>query len=449
MVTPGLFTRNAARPALAPPRLLLILTLIVIAAGGAHADHAADTGASREGLGVEAELEPGTLHVQAQARYTLRLFQAVSVSELAFHGPESSLAEIRPLGDKIHEITRNGRRYRVTEKHYAVIPFSSGTLKLTGGHVTLRTGEASSSRHRLDAPALTLEVRPVPAGHRPDAWLPARAVMLTESWQPHVAELRPGQPLRRTIRVEAKGAAADRIPPVTPEADGFTVHPEPPRLEEREEDGWVTGIREQTWRLVPRRAGELTLAPVQMPWWDVVAGQAREDTLPARTVTVAASPESRTIVPETPTTPATEGTTDQADASATPAGGANAAHPAAILLAAMALIAASTVAMRLRRATATLRMVRRACRANDPDATRIALLQWSREIGAPRPACLLTLADHIGGAATARELAALDRHLYGKQRVAWNSRQLVTALRREHPQFRPWRLQPTRPETIR
>lgn len=421
-------------------RLSLTLALFIAAPSPAHADDTGDSARSGPALWVEAELQPDTLHVQAQARYTLRLYQAVSVRELAFHAPESALAEIRPSGESIHDVTRNGQRYRVTERRYAVFPFASGALQLTGGHVSLRTDGVSSPERRIDAPPLTRNVSPVPAGQRADEWLPARAVTLTESWQPDALQLRPGQALRRTIRIEAKGVAAAQIPPLAPGADGFALHPEPPRLEEREEDGWITGIREQSWRLVPRQGGDFTLPILQLSWWDSVAGQPRQATLPARSIAVMASPGASDRVTDDRVAPAAAPAPAPQRAPAAPAADTNATSTSAALLAAMAIVAAGAAFTRKYRDTRTLRHIRRACHDNDPVAAHATLLQWSREIGAPGPANLLALAHHLGGSRTRQELATLDRHLYGEQPPPWNGQQLITALRSEHPEFRHWRL---------
>lgn len=421
-------------------QLALLLTLITAAPAPVHSAATGEGAPTDEALWIEAELQADTLHVQAQARYTLRLWQGVSVRDLAFHAPESALAEIRPAGESIREEARDGRRYRVTERHYAIFPFASGNLPLRGGHVTLRIGGTSSPETRIEAPALTRDVSPVPTDHRADEWLPARAVTLTDSWQPDASQLLPGQPLRRTIRVEAVGVASAQIPPLHIDADGFSVHPEPPRLEERAEDGWITGIREQSWLLVPRHAGDFTLPPLHLPWTDPVSGQPRQATLPARPIAVIASPRTRDLVADPHAAPAAESPSTLPSTPTMPTGGANAAGTGAPLLAAIALLATGAAAMRRRHATATLRRIRRACRNNDPIAARANLLQWSRELGAPGPGALLALARHIGGTATDRELAALDRHLYGKTRQPWNGRPLIAALRSEHPEFHPWRL---------
>lgn len=430
-------SRNGTAHALA--RLSLTLTLITVAPSPAHADDTENDARSGPALWVEAELRPDTLHVHAQARYTLRLYQAVSVRELAFHAPESALAEIRPAGENIREVAHDGQRYRVTERHYAVFPFASGTLQLTGGHVSVRTDATSSPARRIDAPPLRRDVSPVPGGHRPQEWLPARAVTLTESWQPDTLHLRPGQPLRRTIRIEARGVAAAQIPPLTPAADGFAVYPEPPRLEEREEDGWITGIREQSWRLVPRQGGDFTLPLLLVSWWDSVAGLPRQATLPARPIAVIDSAGGREMATDERVAPAAALAPAPQNAPAAPAANTSAITGTA-LLAAIALLVAGAAFTRRYRDTKTLRHIHRACNDNDPVAARTTLLQWSREIGVPAPAGLLALAHHLGGTATVQELSALDRHLYGEHRQPWNGQQLITALRSEHPEFRHWHL---------
>ncbi|BAL22711.1 BatD family protein [Azoarcus sp. KH32C] len=429
--------RDAARPhwtALAMARLACAIALILavgraMASDGANAD-----------LWIEAQLEPDTVYVQAQAIYTLRLYQAVSTRELAFHAPRSAFAEIRAsAGEKVDEVTRAGRRYRVTERRYLILPFASGPLPLTDGHVSIQANSTGkSAERRIDAPPLTLAVRAIPFDRRGEDWLPARTLTLTESWQPAGLPLKPGQALRRTIRIEARGLSAAQLPALQPDAEGFSVHPEPPRLEEREDEGGIIGTREQTWLMVPRQSGDLTIPALRLAWWDTLNNAARHADLPARTIMAMTSPA-------TAASPAID-VSAQAISSAPPVSpplapsaapvNAPASGPALITtFAGLALLAMAAALIWLRRNTPYFHF-RRACRNNDPLAARAALLQWRGKGLPPAPASLLAIAQHLGGQATRTELGALDRQLYGPACTPWNGQRLLAALHAEHPGLR-------------
>ena len=240
-------------------------------------------------LWLEAAIEPGSVLVQAQATYRLRFYHAVDVRDLRMTGPQARLADVRPLGpERVYEASQNGRRYRVHERSYAVFPLGSGPLELTGAQVIGRVvtlGASSTDGRqavRLIADTHSLTVLPVPAAANAAPWLPARALSLSESWSSPVRDLRVGQVLQRSIRIEAAGVDAGQIPPVRVVVPGMQVEAQAPKLENRLESGVNVGVREQSFQLVALRAGPLVLPELQLPWWNLNVGALALARLPGR-----------------------------------------------------------------------------------------------------------------------------------------------------------------------
>lgn len=258
-------------------KLGLLLAVVLASAAILAAPPAAAQNQGRD-LWLEAEIEPAQVYVQAQAIYRLRLYQAVDVRELKINGPSARLADLRQIGgERVYEALRDGRRYRVHERSYAVFPFGSGALELSGAHATGRVvsvsavgagaAKAADGRQavRLEAAARTLTVRPVPASAAgADVWLPAHTLTLSESWSPPAAETRPGQALRRSIRIEAGGIDAGQIPQMQVVAPGMMVDAEAPRLQNRMAGERNIGVREQTFRMVAQRAGEILVPELRL-----------------------------------------------------------------------------------------------------------------------------------------------------------------------------------------
>ncbi|WP_332672820.1 BatD family protein [Aromatoleum sp.] len=417
------------------------------ARSSAPATHDAD-------LWLEAAFEPAEIYVQAQAVYRLRLYQAIDVRELRLEVPAPALGELRPLGeDRVDETTRDGRRYRVTERRFAVVPFASGEFTLPDaravGTVAVR-GAMPGTRAALAivAPRVALSVLPIPPEAAPGAWLPARALSLAETWAPATAELRIGEALQRTIRIEAHGLDAGQLPPSDLRAEGFSVHPASPRLENRFDGEWNVGVREQSWRIVPSRAGKLIVPEVRVHWWDAAAGQPRLATLPAHTFSVAgetaADVRGAAEVQPAPRGGAEVPDTDK-DGRLLPAAGVRGSDlPPAARFAALAAVFAALAGSvtRLRRnwqRGAPLRALRAACRRNDPRAARDALLVHAARCGGPPPRSLGELAAHVADAGTRDAILTLDRHLYGVPAERWDGCSLlacIPALRTKAP-FRP------------
>lgn len=393
---------------------------------------------------LETALEPQPVYVQARATLTLRLFQAVDIRELALHAPSAELAELQPIGEaSLDEAVRDGRRYRVTERRFQVFPFASGELTLAGAHATgsvpLR-GAAPGTREtlRIDVPPAVLTVRPIPAGVGSEPWLPAETLQLSDAWEDGVATARAGESLRRVIRIEAKGLAAAQLPELRPAGVDFSAHAEPPRLEDRIDDDQLVGVREQAWRIVPSREGSLEIPPVRLRWWNVKTDRPEDAILPSRTIEVSAG-----VAP--PVEPSHAPEAAHASSSAPPPDAQTAAPRdgndrrvalAAALVAAATLGLGSWAAWSRRPGVAARRRLHRACRRGDALAAREALLQWGRELwpGSP-PQSLGALGEKLPTADARREVAELDRHLYGPAPGDWHGHLLARSLRQVgHPQ---------------
>jgi hypothetical protein len=420
---------------------------------------------------VEAEFSSATGWVQAQTTYTMRLLQAVSFAEAEFVPPQLRLAELRPLGDaQVSEAQRGELRYRVTEQRYAVFPFANGELLAERAAVSglAVSADGTVGRQVLAPPPARLRVLPLPVAIPPPQWLPARSVTIAETWSPPFAGARVGEPLVRTLRVEARGVDAAQIPELHLVVPGLSAQAGPPRLENRVEGDWLIGTREQSWRIVPRVAGGLTLPEVRLDWWDATVGVQRVASLPARSLMVAASrsaqgaagqgaagqgapdrdsPDSRA---------ATNGSgkpvaEDKATAEEDPEDG-----PGWLARAWMGLVLSLTLVAafgfagreRLRRAgqcAAAWRRLRRACRHADVLAARDAMLAWAAALFPDSPP--RTLGQLAARSVTARAaILALDRRCYGPPGQAWDAAALPRALHRD-PAFRrvqALRFQPSR-----
>jgi hypothetical protein len=387
-------------------------------------------------LMVEADLTPAQVRVQAQAIYTLRALQGTDLRDIRLNGPQVPLADVHALGPtRVREVERGGRRYRLHERRFAILPFASGSLELTGAHVSGRLpGAAVASR--WEAPARTVAVQPVPRGIAADHWLPADQLTLSETWSPDTAALPPDGTVQRSIRIEAQGVAAAQIPPLIPEIPGMRVSPLPARLENRIAAEVLIGVREQGFQLRPLQPGQVRVPALHLTWWKVGAGDTAIASLPPRTLAFggpatepASAPSSlpaRLTTPPGPLPDSPPGETRQVMAGAT---------GASLLL---ALCGAFWLGLGFRRHP--LREVRRACASNDPVAAGKSLLVWAGKRwptdppqSLPALAARLATSDH-----TARALAELDRYCYGPPTHAWQGCALWRLVIRDVIRRLPW-----------
>lgn len=247
---------------------------------------------------LETEMLQPRVTVQTEAIYRLRFYQGVAIRDLDIEPPSLPLAEVRPSGTRrIFETQREGRRYRVHERHYAIFPYASGELKITGARVNgvLPSGSlGEKNRHlRLQGDTLALAVQPLPAGH----FVAAHALTLSEQWEiPDPAAYHPARWLRRQIRIEAQGIDATQIPELKPDIPGYAIHPDSARLENRSENGMAVATRIQTYKLVPQGDALPGIPALSLRWWRIGDQTSQLATLPARpfdsTAPLASAPET-------------------------------------------------------------------------------------------------------------------------------------------------------------
>lgn len=261
---------------------------------------------------LEVTATPSNLYVQSQALITVRLYYAVPINQARMADPRLSDAVVERLGeDKNFETVKDGQRYRVLERVYAVFPQNSGELTIPALELNGQITEAGASPIeqffnnnglgfdpfdqslqrtrpiRLRSAPLRLSVRPRPANFQGTVWLPAQALRLTETWNPSNPTFRVGEPITRSITLEAKGLAAAQLPDLSMSSDAsIKTYPDQPQLKNRPLDDGIQGTRSQNVALVPTRPGTFTLPAIHLNWWDTLANQERIATLPAKTVTV-------------------------------------------------------------------------------------------------------------------------------------------------------------------
>ena len=401
---------------------------------------------------LEVEVTPRDVYVQSQILCVLRIYRAAEfldakLSELA---PEGAVTH-RLGKDSTYSTTVDGRRYRVIERRYAVIPQASGQLVLPAFRLDARIADAGAAstmgrlfgegrRMRLSSQPVEVEVKPRPAAAS-TPWLPATAVTFTEEWPEEPPRLVTGEPVTWTLRLGATGLAGEQLPPIEPsDLEGVRIYPDQPVVTTRAGTQSIHGELVQRIALVPGAEGTLTIPELRVQWWDVEADAPRTAAIPARTIAVAASP-TPTEMPR----PALSAPVE------VPSTGARLWQRISAVLALvwLATLGALLFVLGRRRrggglqssppaedsirdiATARRRVLD-ACREASPRAARSALLTWAGLVwteSAPRD--LIALAARVRDEPLAEALLALDRALWSARDTGWTGQSLAARFPRE------------------
>ncbi|MBB3104735.1 BatD family protein [Azomonas macrocytogenes] len=345
---------------------------------------------------IDASLDHARVYVQAQAILTLRIYHSVSLyDDSTLSALQMDDAHVERLGEpRTYETTLNGIRHGVIEVRYAVFPQHSGELTVPGqtfSATSVAPNDADQSpltgyRGRpiqVKSAGMPLSVLPKPAEYPPDApWIPAASLSLNEVWSPQEKTARVGESITRSLMLKAEGLSAAQLPPI-PQTHSANLrsYPDQPVLANEIGTSGLIGTREQSEALVPTQEEALSLPDIEIIWWNTQENRLEKTSLPGRTSQVAANP-------------------DLAQEKSTIVVSPQEIHPIQPLWpwqASSAVLACTTLLgfglwLRARRQPAILRAatagpsprslmedLRRACQANDTQATRQALDAWARQ----------------------------------------------------------------------
>jgi hypothetical protein len=387
---------------------------------------------------VEATLDSNDIYVQAQAVLTLRIYHSVALYDDSNLSPlQLENAKVEPLGEsRTYEKEINGVRHGVIETRYAVYAQQSGSLDIPPLTFTATAaaspddeaqanGQARAGRQvQVSSLPLHVTVRPIPAAWPAGMpWLPARSLTLEEHWSPDPGkqQVQIGDSLTRNITLRADGLSSTQLPPLpATEISGLRRYPDQPLLRNEINERGMTANREEREALVPTHSGALALPALEVAWWNTREDHLEHSSLPARTLNVQDNPA---LSVDTPV-----GDNSSASTLLWP-------WQLATMVFALTTLLGFTLWWRARSRPAVLRAaqtgpsprtllddLKRACQANDPQATRQALDAWARqqpETLAEMAARFVPLSDALDG---------LNGALYSESGQYWQGEDLWRAI---------------------
>ncbi len=308
------------------------------------------------------DLDNKETYVQQQIPYTVKLYYDSAMQTGEVFSPQIENANIRALGnDKKYQVMRAGKKYVVVEKHFVISPEKSGVLHIpptvVRGRIALSGGDSPALRKRMDetdmlnqffagknqnpffnvpfdeffgrrvigpsrpfsisGEAMDVNVLPVPDSFTGDAWLPAEALIMTDSWTEHPPELKVGEPVSRKLILQAKGLASSQIPDIKiAKPEGMKVYTDQDKSETPNDGNTIYGIRQIDISYIPSKSGKVVIPEINVDWWDVNNKQKKTFTLPEWDLIVAENPVAameNTVIPEPATTQNTDSIKNSTD----------------------------------------------------------------------------------------------------------------------------------------
>jgi len=244
---------------------------------------------------VTTEVDHAESFVQAQVLYRVKVYRAVATRQPRLSEPAIGGVEvlIETAGEeRSYESILNGKAYNVVERVYALFPQESGSITIAPARFearVLRDGRITGRKIFESAPIeVTVNPIPPPPAEFPDAvWFPAKSVSLAEDWSREPGSLPAGEPITRHITVTAVGQLSTQIPVIEPVvSDKIKLYPDKPEFRDTAEASGIRAVRRDQHAMIGVSAGEVELPAVELPWWNIDAGEWQVASLPGSMLTI-------------------------------------------------------------------------------------------------------------------------------------------------------------------
>jgi hypothetical protein len=422
---------------------------------------------NNDNIFIEVEVDPPNPYVQSEVIYTVRLFLSVATSNASLSEPGISGANavIERLGeDSNFQTNRKGKRFNVVERRYAIYPQVSGKMTI---EPVMFQGQINRNAYSLFDPfgpqaktlverseSIILDVQSVatqfPSGH----WIPAKKLTLTESWSEDPPQFQVGEPLTRTLTLVAEGQTGSQLlelPEWVP--DAFKQYPDQAVLNDSKSDNGITATRQEKVAIIPNRAGAFVLPEISVPWWNTATNTLEYARIPERKIIVEAieaDPNSRL-----PSMPGLEPSAyvenpnyeSEIDEKAKPDSVFNFGFWQ-IISAGLSVVWIVTLLLWWRsskenrkqplqdnsaiKLKQVLMQVEQACKQEQTDKVKQALLLWGQHVWSSSPPTSLGEIGHRSSQQLAEKISQLNNILYSQKNEAWDGMAFWQAFKDNH-----------------
>ena len=256
---------------------------------------------------VELEASPQKSFIQQQLIITVRLLVARSINSYQFS--ELTLNDdntiIKPLGkDKQYKTYRGSKPYIIVEKQFAVFPQKPGLLRIQPFTVEVAIPSnnshnrffdpfnTSSTSRRIQSQPLQIDIQDTPPNFTGKNWIVTPSLKLIEQW-PHGEKFLAGEPITRTLTLQVENSIAAQLPELPAiNITDLKQYPDKPILENKTRTSGISATRITKIAFIPTVAGSYTLPAISIPWWNTTTNSIDIARIPKRTFVVSANPSS-------------------------------------------------------------------------------------------------------------------------------------------------------------
>ena len=217
-----------------------------------------------------------------------------------FDNIELTGAYVLPLkgeGIRIQE-TVDGTSYSGQRYELSIYPQRSGTFEVQmpplQAEIRAFGADAEARRETVSLPPVSFMSRVPPGAEGMRGLVSTTRLKATQSWEPDTGELKVGDAISRTVRLEAASISGMAFEPLQQEAiDGLAAYPAQANVEDRDVRGTIEGMRTESITYVAERAGTYELPAIRINWWNIGTESLEQIELKGMRLSVKAAPHGK------------------------------------------------------------------------------------------------------------------------------------------------------------
>lgn len=230
-------------------------------------------------VGEDAAVVGGTLQLQVDVLVDTWFTAAPVLPKLELDGALVSdpSSEATHLNEQI-----DGKAFFGLRFIYQITPQRAQRFDIPSLAIQVQPGQGTGPV-TVNSPPQSFSAREL-QGEASEHGLVARKLAFTQEVVRSHEPLRVGDSVTRRLHVRAEGAQAMLIPPpVFVDIDGLKRYVQTPVVQPMSDGrgGIVGGSRDDTVTYVIGESGDFRLPEIELPWWDIAAGQARSVKVPS------------------------------------------------------------------------------------------------------------------------------------------------------------------------
>jgi hypothetical protein len=266
----------------------LVLTVLSSGAGtpGALKQEAVTQGGQGKDMFLTAELNKKTAYVNEQVTLTIKYFHAVQLySQPEYTAPQTTdfWSDVLDPQKSYYQII-NGRRYNVVEITTALFPTRAGDLTIGPAMVSAMVAVkkapqrndpfsifddffTQSEQQMARSQPLTLKALPLPTENKPSGFTGTVGnYTINATADKNIVEM--NQPVTVTYKINGTGNIKTVAEPGISESQDFRIYRASTDEKISKIDGQVGGTKIFEEVFIPKRAGQLTIPPVTLDFFD-------------------------------------------------------------------------------------------------------------------------------------------------------------------------------------